>query len=159
PVNWRTILSLRPIIVGTSMLGPVALMPWSLNECVRLWNCFDESSSAFDGMQPTLRQGPPSAALPSRPAHASTQAGFGPGRRGADRRVIAGGTAADDDDVELVCHCVLPSSSFSQREEVGRMRARGSIVMKDVDTSNLPWSAASRRPASSSVAARDALQR
>jgi hypothetical protein len=78
PVNCFTILSLRPTIVPTSILALSALMPCAAKPCVRLWNCLDESSIALDGMQPTFKQVPPSAGLPSLPMKASTQAVFRP---------------------------------------------------------------------------------
>ena len=40
--------------------------------------CSEDSSSALDGMQPTLRQVPPSAGFPAGLFHSSTQAVFRP---------------------------------------------------------------------------------
>ena len=74
PVNCLTILSLRPTILLTSIAASLAVMPWTSKAWVRLWNCLDESSRALDGMQPTLRQVPPSAGLPSLPMKSSMQA-------------------------------------------------------------------------------------
>ncbi len=78
PVNCFTMASLRPIIVPTSIFGSFAVMPCWPKMCCRLWNWREESSSALDGMQPTRRQVPPSAGLPSLPSAASMQATFMP---------------------------------------------------------------------------------
>ena len=48
------------------------LTPCSASLCVASWKCSEDCSSAFDGMQPTFRQVPPSV------ARFSTQATFMP---------------------------------------------------------------------------------
>ena len=53
-------------------------------------------SSAFDGMQPQLRQMPPAR---SRSTHRSSAQ-----LRGADRGDVAAGAGADDDEIVLVSH-------------------------------------------------------
>jgi hypothetical protein len=78
PVNCFTIRSLRSIIAGTSIFGSLKLMPCSPNRWPMFQNWREESSSAFDGMQPMRRHVPPSAGLPSLPSAASMQATFMP---------------------------------------------------------------------------------
>jgi len=78
PVNCFTILSLRPIMVPTSIFASLVLIPCSPKMWPRFQNWREESSSALEGMQPTRRQVPPSAGLPSLPSAASTQATFMP---------------------------------------------------------------------------------
>ena len=86
--------------------------------CAMLQNCLDESSSALDGMQPTRRQVPPRAGLPSLPSAGVDAGGLQAQLRGADRGVIAGRAGADDDDVEFVAHgIVLARSSRSLADE------------------------------------------
>jgi hypothetical protein len=60
PVSWPTILFLRAIIVGRS-----SSTPWTLMPCSAMWwraasRRSLDSSRALLGMQPTLRQVPPS---------------------------------------------------------------------------------------------------
>ncbi|KAG1067818.1 hypothetical protein G6F40_017706 [Rhizopus arrhizus] len=74
PVNCLTILSLRPTIASTSILASLKLMPWSPKMWPMFQNWREESSSALDGMQPTLVQVPPGAGPPWPVCQASMQA-------------------------------------------------------------------------------------
>src|SRR5258708_20054445 len=58
-VRSPTTLSLRAIIAGRSSATPLSLTPWTPKECVASSNFSDDCSSAFDGIQPILRKGPP----------------------------------------------------------------------------------------------------
>ncbi len=78
PVNWRTMPSLRATMAAGSIVTSPTVMPWAARPCRARWYCSDDSSSAFDGIQPTLRQVPPSAGLPSLPTQRSTQAVLSP---------------------------------------------------------------------------------
>ena len=77
-VIFETIASFRPTIFATSTFTPETAMPWSARPLSVCSYCSDDSSSAFDGMQPTLRQVPPSAGSPAGLFHSSTQAVFRP---------------------------------------------------------------------------------
>src|SRR5690606_31295349 len=78
PVNCLTMPSLRAIIFGTSIAASLKLMPCCSNLCSMFSYWWVESSSALEGTQPTRRQVPPRAGLPSLPRAASTQAVFRP---------------------------------------------------------------------------------
>ena len=54
---------LKFIIAGNSSFGADTLMPILANECAASSNISEACSRAFDGMQPTLRQVPPSVAF------------------------------------------------------------------------------------------------
>ena len=54
---------LKFIIAGRSSFGAETLMPILAKECPASSNISEACSSAFDGMQPTLRQVPPSVAF------------------------------------------------------------------------------------------------
>src|SRR5690348_2746557 len=99
PVNCLTILSLRPMNVAMSTLAFSTVMPW----VGRLWaspqNCLDESSSALDGMQPTLRH-VPQRLLAILALERVDAGGLQAQLRRADRADVAGRACADDDDVE-----------------------------------------------------------
>ena len=69
-------------------------------------------------MQPTRRQVPPSAGLPSLPERGVDAGGLQAELRGADGGVIAGGAGTDDDYVELFCHLSSFAFPFSRREKV-----------------------------------------
>ena len=69
-----TTLSLRAIIFARSSERLPTTMPWSANPCVACSKFSDDCSSAFDGMQPTLVQVPPSAGLPPARVQSSMQA-------------------------------------------------------------------------------------
>ena len=69
-----------------------------------MWNWREESSSALDGMQPTLQAG-----AAERGLAVLADEGVDAGRlqaqlRGADRRHVTAGTAADHHYVELLAH-------------------------------------------------------
>jgi hypothetical protein len=51
-------------------------MPWTANSSLARWYSSEDSSSAFDGMQPAFKQVPPKAKLPSVLIHSSMQATF-----------------------------------------------------------------------------------
>ncbi len=77
-------------------------MPCAASSACTLWYSSDDSSNAFEGIQPAFRQVPPNAGVPSGFFHSSMKATlslFCPAR-------MAGGitcrAAADDDDVESV---------------------------------------------------------
>ncbi|MNC20171.1 hypothetical protein D3C75_681140 [compost metagenome] len=78
PVRFFTMVALRSIIAGTSMLTPLTAMPWMPKLSLASWYFQELSSSALDGMQPTFRQVPPRATLPSLPLYFSMQAVFRP---------------------------------------------------------------------------------
>ncbi len=59
-----TIASLRDCIFATSIFAPVTLMPCGSRCLLTFSNSSEEASSAFEGMQPTLRQVPPRASSP-----------------------------------------------------------------------------------------------
>ena len=56
----------------SSLTEPSTTMPWSASLCFVSSKFSEDCSSAFDGMQPTFRQVPPSV------ARFSTQATFSP---------------------------------------------------------------------------------
>ncbi|MNP14766.1 hypothetical protein D3C76_1071020 [compost metagenome] len=73
-VRFFTMLALRPTMAGTSMVTPAWLIPWILKPSSASWNFQELSSSALEGMQPTFRQVPPRANLPSPSVYFSMQA-------------------------------------------------------------------------------------
>ena len=109
--------SLNFISAARSSFGVPTPMPILAKLCPASSNISEACSSAFDGMQPTLRQVPPWV------ARFSTTATFMAELRRADRADIAAGAGADDD--EIVGHdathlsVVMPgldpaSTSFSK---------------------------------------------
>ena len=64
-VEALTIFALRFCIVATSKPRPPTWMPCAANSACARWYSSDDSSSAFEGMQPAFRQVPPKAWLPS----------------------------------------------------------------------------------------------
>ncbi len=89
---------LRACIRARSSFTPSTTMPWSAKAWPAAWKFSDDCSSALDGMQPILRQVPPSV------ARFSTQATLHAELRRADGADIAARAGADDDDVETVAH-------------------------------------------------------
>ncbi len=73
-VIFSTMASLRASIFATSIFTSPTVMPWSARWCEVFSNSSDEASSAFDGMQPTFRQVPPSFSAPAGFFHFSIQA-------------------------------------------------------------------------------------
>jgi len=73
-----TMDSLRACIFARSSLSPETVMPWSPIWCSSFSYSSDDDSNAFDGMQPTLRQVPPSASSPLGVFHPSMQATLKP---------------------------------------------------------------------------------
>ena len=73
-----TTWSLRSIMVLTSILRPLRLIPWRSARSRMNSNFSEVSSSALDGMQPTFRQVPPRAGLPCLLIHSSATAVFMP---------------------------------------------------------------------------------
>ena len=73
-VSWLTIFSLRACIFFTSIFAPVTEIPCAPNLCTTRSKSSEDSSSALEGMQPTLRQVPPSAYSPFSFFHSSMQA-------------------------------------------------------------------------------------
>ena len=97
-VRVPTTLSLRAIIAARSSPTSPTLTPCSARACRASTNFSDDCSSAFDGMQPILRQVPPSV------ARESTQAVRMPSwaaRIAATYRR----SGADHDDVVALGHC------------------------------------------------------
>ena len=74
PVMFLTMAARRFCMAARSRLRPLALMPCAANSCCARCHSSEDSSSAFEGMQPAFRQVPPKAALPSRLRQASMQA-------------------------------------------------------------------------------------
>ena len=77
-VIFVTMPSLRAIIFARSTFAPPTSMPCSPRWCSASSYFSLEASSAFDGMQPTFRQVPPSAGSPFGVVHFSAQATFSP---------------------------------------------------------------------------------
>ncbi len=74
-----TTVSLRPIILATSIFRSFIEMPWSAKPWPACSKCSLDCSSALDGMQPTFRQVPPRAGPCPLPFfHSSMQAVFRP---------------------------------------------------------------------------------
>ncbi|MNP72226.1 hypothetical protein D3C76_1687330 [compost metagenome] len=67
-------VALRPTIAGTSMVTPAWLIPWIAKPSLASLYFHELSSRALDGMQPTFRQVPPRASLPSLSVYFSMQA-------------------------------------------------------------------------------------
>ena len=67
-----TTSALRACMRARSSFTLSTSTPWSFSACVAWWNSSDDCSSALEGMQPMLRQVPPSV------ARFSTQATFMP---------------------------------------------------------------------------------
>ena len=84
---------LKFIIAGRSSFGAETLTPILAKECPASSNISEACSSAFDGMQPTLRQVPPSVGvlLDHGDLHAEL--------RRAHRADISAGTGADDNEI------------------------------------------------------------
>ena len=78
PVSWPTIWRLRFCIASRSSVSSPVWMPCTARPCPASWNLCELSSSAFEGMQPTLRQVPPNTGLPSPLRHFSITAVFSP---------------------------------------------------------------------------------
>src|SRR5690606_25832803 len=73
-----TMPSLRASILAISTFAPDTLMPCSPSWLFTFSNSSDEASKAFDGMQPTFKQVPPSAPSPAGFFQRSTHATLKP---------------------------------------------------------------------------------
>ena len=78
PVRFLTMPALRPTIAATSIFTSPVEIPWTLKLSLASLYFQELSSSALEGMQPTFRQVPPRASLPSASVYFSIQAVFRP---------------------------------------------------------------------------------
>src|SRR6202000_2624224 len=99
---------LKFIIAGRSSFGAETLTPILAKECVASSNISEACSSAFDGMQPTLRQVPPSGGVLSTTATfmPSSPRALNADLRRAHRADITAGSGTDNDEI-VVGHDVI----------------------------------------------------